>query len=406
MKRAYKYRIYPNEEQKKHISICAASNRWFWNYALEKIEKIFKENKEKEQKVKIPSVQNVIARELPSLKKEEKTSWLKESDAMSLIYTSQSLDSALTKFFDKQGGFPKYKSRKYDCSYTIQVQKNRQNIIDWKNGLVHIGKAGKVKCVLHRKFNGEMKSITVSKKSYDYYEISILVDDVFVKRNLMSHTKDGTIGIDMGSKEGDNGGNAILSDGTKFQVISNKKEEKRLKKLKRRLSKKQWVKTGEKIFSKKYNKEVEIKTPSKNYIKLKDKIAKIEDRIARRRAYNTHQISSYVTKNENIDTIAIETLNIKGMMKNHRTARNISNGNMGELKRQLVYKSDWYGKNLVEVDRWFASTKICNVCGNKNDVGTKRQWTCTICGTHHDRDVNAAINIKNEGHKKITEGKQ
>ena len=406
MKRAYKYRIYPSEEQKRYFSVCFAANRWFWNYALDKIVKVFEANKTKEEKDKIPSAQYEIARELPNLKKEENTSWINQADAISFIYTSQDLDGAFKKFFKKQGGFPKFKTKKYQNSYTIQVGKKTQNIIDWKKELIHIGKAGNVKCVFHRKFNGEIKAITVSKKSYDFYEISILVDDTFIKAELKEHTYEGTIGIDMGSKEGEDGGNVILSDGTRFPVINYNKEDKRLKRLKRKLSKKEWIKTGEKKFSKKYNKNVEVKVPSKNYIKLKDKIAKIEDKIARKRAYNTHQISSYVAKNDNFDTVAIETLNVKGMLTNHRTARSISNGNMGELGRQLAYKCEWFGKNLVKVDRWFASTKTCSVCGNKYDVGNKRSWTCPICGTHHDRDINAAINIKEEGNRILTEGKQ
>lgn len=406
MKRGYKFRIYPNEEQKKYFSVCFAANRWFWNYALEKIQKVFNENKDKEEKNKIPSAQYEIARELPLLKKEKDTSWLKQADAMSYIYTSQDLDGALKKFFNEQGGFPKSKSRKYDNSYTIQVGKKGQNIIDWKNEIIHIGKAGDVKCVFHRKFNGEMKAITVSKKSYDYYEISILVDDTFVSQEKKQHTENGTIGIDMGSKEGNNGGNAILSDGTRFQVINDTKEFKKLKRLKKKLSRREWIKTGEKKFSKKYNKEIDVKVPSKNYLKLKDQIAKIEAKIANKRLYNTHQISSYVAKNENFDTIAIEDLNVKGMLKNHKTARSISNGNMGELRRQLEYKCEWYGKNLVKVNRWFASTKTCSVCGYKNEVGKKRSWTCPQCGTYHDRDINAAINIREEGNRILTEGKQ
>lgn len=406
MKRAYKYRIYPSKEQKYYFAVCFAANRWFWNYALDKIEKVFVENKEKEEKTKIPSVQYEIARELPILKKEENTSWIKQADSTSFIYTSQNLDGAFKNFFKKQGGFPKFKTRKYNNSYTIQVGKNMQNIIDWKKEIIHIGKAGNVKCVFHRKFNGEIKAITVSKKSYDFYEISILVDDTFIKAELKEHTYEGTIGIDMGSKKGKDGGNAILSDGTRFPVINYNKEDKRLKRLKRKLSKKEWIKTGEKKFSKKYNKNVEVKVPSKNYIKLKDKIAKIEDKIARKRAYNTHQISSYVAKNNNFDTVAIETLNVKGMLRNHRTARSISNGNMGELGRQLEYKCEWFGKNLVKVDRWFASTKTCSVCGNKYNVKDKRSWICPVCGTHHDRDINAAINIKEEGNRILTEGKQ
>ena len=406
MKRAYKYRIYPTEEQKKYFAVCFAAKRWFWNYSLDKIQAVFDSNKNKEEKDKIPSAKYKIKGELPSLKKEENTSWLKQAESTLFFFTAENLDAALERFFKGQGGFPKFKNTKYGNSYTTDMSTRGENVIDWKNETIKIPKIGNVKCVFHRKFNGKIKKFTISKKSYDYYEISILVDDTFVKTELKEHTYEGTIGIDMGSKEGNDGGNAILSDGTRFQVINYDKEDKKIKKLKRKLSRKEWVKTGEKKFSKKYNKEVDVKVPSKNYIKLKDKIAKIEDRIARKRVYNTHQISSYVAKNDNFDTVAIETLNVKGMLKNHKNARNISNGNMGELGRQLEYKCDWYGKNLVKVDRWFASTKTCSVCGNKHVVKNKRSWICPICRTHHDRDINAAINIKEEGNRILTEGKQ
>ena len=400
MKRGYKYRIYPTEEQKQYFKMSFAANRWFWNYALDKINKTYDETKEH------LSAQYKVSRDLPSLKKEENTLWLKGADAISFIYTAQSLDEAFKKFFKKVGGFPKRKYAKYDNSYTIQVSSSSQNIIDWKNETIRIGKAGIVKCVFHRKFNGMMKSITVSKKSYDYYEISILVDDTSVKEEQKEHTEEGTIGIDMGVKLNSN---AILSDGTKFDGCNFKKEERRLKRLKRKLSKKQWIKTGEMKFSKKYNKDVEVKIPSKNYIKIKDKIAKLEDKIVRKRTYNTHEISSYVAKNDKFDTVCVEDLNVKGMVKNHHLAKSVSNANMGELKRQLVYKCEWYGKNLVTVDRFYASSQICSKCGYKNEEVKNlkiRKWVCPVCGAEHDRDINAAVNIKNEGHRILTEAKQ
>ena len=403
MKRGYKYRIYPTEEQKKYFDICFAANRWFWNYALEKINKTYEETKEH------LSAQNKVNRELPRLKNEENTSWLKQADSSSLIYTGINLDSAFKKFFKKQGGFPKYKSRRYDNSYTIQVQGCTDKDINWKNEEIRIGKAGILKARLHRRFKGKIKSITVSKKSYDFYEISILVDDTTNKKELRQFTEDGTIGIDMGIKKDSN---AILSDGTVFNAVNLKKEEKRIKLLKKRLSKKSWIKTGEMKFSKKYNKEVEVKIPSKNYIKAKDKLAKLEDKVRRIRNYNTHQISSYVAKNDDINTVVIEDLNVNGMMQDHHMANATSNANMGELSRQLQYKCDWEGKRLKKVSRRFPSTQLCSCCGYKNEKlkGKKglniRQWTCPVCGTHHDRDVNAAINIKNEGIRLISEAQQ
>ena len=409
MKRAYKYRIYPTEEQKKHFSICFGAVRWFYNYALDEIKTHYEENKEKikAKEVKPLTAKYNIARELPQLKKEEKTSWLGLADSSCLIYASEALDNAYKKFFKKQGGYPKSKSPKYGKSYTVQINYQfTSDDIDWKNGLVRIGKAGFVKFVFHRRFKGVVKAITVSKKSYDFYEASILVDDNFTPINKKEHTEEGTIGIDLGIKSD---GNAILSDGTKFETIKALKETKRIKRLQKKLTKKQWIKTGEMKFSKKYGKDVEVKKPSKNYIKLKDKIAKLQDKIARKRSYNTHAITSYVTKNDDFDTVAIENLNVKGMTKNHYLANSVSNANMGEIKRQIEYKCDWYGKNLIQVDRFYPSSQICSNCGyqNKKLKDLKiRKWVCPICGSEHDRDVNAAINMKKEGHRILSEGKQ
>lgn len=371
------------------------------NYCLEKINNVYK------NEGKHLSAKYEIARDLPIIKKNESYKWLNNAHSSSFIYTAEALDSAFEKFFKKRCGFPKFKSKSYGYSFTKQVKiRESDAFIDWKNGYMNFSKkCGKVKIILHRKFKGTIKTATISKKSYDYYEVSLLVDDVNTKEELKKPTLEGTIGIDLGVKEDSN---AILSDGTKFPVINCDKYVKKIKRFKRKLSKKQWLKTGETKFSKKYNKEVEIKKPSKNYIKLKDKIAKLEDKIKMRRGYNTHQITSYVSKNDRFDTVCIEDLNVKGMTRSHHIANRVSNANMGEISRQLSYKCDWYGKNLVKVDRFFASSQICSVCGYKNEAVKDlnvRKWICPKCGTEHDRDINAAMNIKNEGFRKITEEK-
>lgn len=400
MKRGYKFRIYPTDEQKRLFAVNFAANRWWWNYCLEKINKHYEETNEH------LSAQYKVARELPAIKKNEETKWLKGADATSLINTSIDLDAAFKKFFTKKGGFPKFKRKNYDDSYKCDINIKTKNIIDFKRKTINIGKVRNVPIVLHKKIKGVFKSITVSKKSYDYYEVSILIDDEFVPLDKKEPTIEGTIGIDLGVKSDSN---AILSNNLKFETINCDKELKQLKRLQRKLAKKQWIDTGETKFSKKYNKEVKVKRPSKNYIKIKDKIAKLNDKIAQKRNYNTHQITSYVTKDERFDTICIEDLNVKGMVRNHHIAKSVANANMGEVKRQLEYKCDWYGKNLSVIDRFYASSQLCSVCGYKNEKTKNlsvRQWTCPICGTKHDRDVNAAINIANEGYRLLTEKKK
>ncbi len=400
VKHGFHYRIYPTEEQKRYFAKSFAANRWWWNYQLEKVEKHYKETKEH------LSCQYKIARELPSLKKEEETSWLKEVDAISYIYTSQALDAAFSKFFKKQGGFPKFKKRGYDDSYTIQVQAKSQDVVDWAKNTVKIGKAGIVKAVLHKKFNGVIKAITITKKSYDYYEISILFDDIFLIEEKPKDCIDCAIGIDLGIKEQSN---AILSDGTKYSVADkNKKLDKRIRRLQRRLAKKEWKKTDRTVFSKKWNKEIEVKEPSKNYMKLQKKIAKLKAKEANIRSYNSHSISSSIAHSE-YGIVCIEDLNVNGMMHNHHTARSTAHANMGEIKRQLKYKSQWNGQELVQVGRFYPSSQTCSCCGYKNDKVKNlsvRKWVCPNCGAEHDRDVNAAINIRNEGFRLYSEGKQ
>ena len=396
MKRAYKYRIYPTEEQKVYLAKCFRGNRWFWNYALDKKKQVYEETK------KPISALYEIAKDLPGLKKAEETSWLKEVESTSLINTAKNLDEAYTNFF-RRGGFPKYKKAQYNDSFTIKINKTEHDIVLWDKRLLKVRKCGLMKISLHKKFYGEIKSLTISKKSYDFYEVSILVDDNFIIPEAKKPTIEGTVGIDMGIKQD---GNAILHNGMKFDCADVKKYEKRIARLQRKLSKKQWLKTGETKFSRKYNKDVEVKRPSKNYLKLKDRIAKLKDKVARIRSYNTHQISSYVAKNDEWDTVCIENLNNKGMSKNHHIAKSNTNSNKYELRRQLEYKSKWNGKNFVVIDRFFPSSQICSVCGYKNPKTKNlnvRKWVCPQCGSEHDRDVNAAINIKNEGYLQITQ---
>jgi len=414
MKRAYKYRIYPNDEQKEYFDKCFKSNVWWWNYCLEKIKKHYQENKDNDTAKKHLSAQYDVSRDLPVLKRNQDTEFLKVAPAISYIYTASNLDSAFDRWFKKLADEPRFKSKKYGNSFAIQIQEtDNKKIFNFKKSLVRIVNPQNprhphwVKIILHKKIQGRITQFTISKKSFDYYEISILCDDDFKAKEKETPSIEKSIGIDMGVKTDSN---AITSDGTKFPTNEkDSKLEKRLKKLERKLSKKKWIKTGETVFSHKYNKDVEVKVPSKNYIKLKDKIAKLQNRIAGKRNYNTHQITSYVAKNnDNINTICIEDLNVKGMVKNHHIAKSITNANMGEMRRQLTYKCDWYGKNLSVIDRFYPSSQICSNCGyqNKELKNLKiRMWKCPQCGIEHDRDINAAINIRNEGYRILTETK-
>ena len=386
MLKGYKYRIYPTDEQKAMINKNIGCCRYVYNRALDIINKHYEETKEH------LSAQYNVYNMFSQWKNEEGMEWLKESDARSVSYTLIHLDRAFSSFFKKNGKHPKFKRKGYSGSYVTDKCK-----FDFDKRTIRIPKIGEVKAVFHRKFNGTPKNITVTKQSFDYYEVSVCVDDGLPKEELKTPTLEGAVGVDLGIKqEGD--GNAITNDGTKFPVSDVRRLNKRLARLQKRLSKKKWEKN-----------EDGKKVPSRNYLKLKDKCAKLNAKIARVRSYNSHMITSTVTNMEGVNTIAVEDLNVNRLLRNNRFARTVANANMGEILRQFEYKCDEKGINFVKVDRFFASTKICSKCGYvyKGIALNEREWTCPQCGTHHDRDVNAAINIRNKGFETIkAEGKR
>lgn len=415
VKHGFRYRIYPTEEQKKYFAKAFAANRWWWNYCIEKLENDYQTYRSKkdngEDVSNYPFIKSKdLSRICTELKKTEECSWLNDCDASSLVNTCYGtlgdVFNAYNEFRKGKRGKPRFKKRGYDDSYSIQISLACQNVVDWSNNTVKIGKAGAVKAVLHKKFNGVIKAITVSKKSYDYYDISILFDDKFFVEEKPKDSIDCALGVDLGIKENSN---AILSDGAKYHVADkDKKLDKRIRRMQKRLAKKEWKKTGRTVFSKKWNKEVEVKEPSKNYLKLQEKIAKLKTKEANRRSYNSHIISSQIA-NSGYGIVCIEDLNVSGMVHNHHIARSISHANMGEIKRQLQYKTQWNGQEFVQVDRFYPSSQVCHCCGYKNAKVKNlsvRKWVCPNCGAEHDRDINAAINIRNEGYRIYSEGKQ
>jgi putative transposase len=332
----------------------------------------------------------------------EQYPFISEASSGSLIYTLRNLDTAYKNFFrgQKKGidvGYPQFKNKKSGNSF--QFYQNYS--INFKTGYINIPKLKTlIECRLHRKFensnfdvikqsknkcwisydNGEtfkisdqylIKTSTISKTSSGKYYISILVEDGLPEMPKIPYNDSTTIGIDMGLTHF-----AILSDGKK---IDNNRyfvsSQKKLAKLQRRASRKQ-------KFSNNWHKQNKI-------------IASCHEKIANQRSDFQHNISKELVTN--YDCIAIETLNIKGMMQNPKLSKAIADVSWSEFFRQLRYKAEYEGKTVIEVDQWKATSHICNVCGTKTaKMGLNiREWTCTSCNTTHDRDINAAINIKN-----------
>ncbi len=358
MLKAYKFRLYPNQKQeeliRKHIGCC----RYIYNYSL--AEKI------KTYEIKGKSLSQFDLNKLiPNQKKENK--WLKEVNSQSLQQANNHLDVAFKKFFREKKGFPHFKS-KHNHVQSFTVPQNYY--VDFVNQKITLPKIGIVKAKTHRMFKGDLKSATVSMTPTSKYFISILVEDDKRMPKQKKFNYGSTIGIDVGISSF-----ATLSTGEK---IENPKYLKysldRLKILQRRASKKQ--------------------KGSANRRKANLKVARLHERIKSQRNDFLHKFThKIVSENQ---AIAIETLNIKGMQQNHNLAQSISDASWNGCFRQLRYKTTWTGKTLLETGQFEPSSKICNFCGTINTTLElkDREWSCFKCNTKHDRDINAAINIK------------
>lgn len=353
--KAYKYRIYPTQSQKVLLDKHIGSARFIYNLALETKQIAYASN---QTNLSCFS----LMKQLPELKKECK--WLKEINAQSLQQTIVNLDAAYTNFFKGRADFPKYKSKKkgnksfgVPQNTKIDFEKNKLIIPKFKEGIY---------ITISRTFVGKVKTTTISKTPSGKYYASILVETDFNKIPKSKVTKENTIGIDLGIKNF-----AITSDG---EVFDNPRF------LKQSLSKLKFI-------QRKYSKHKGKKT--------KNKLTKTHEKVANQRKDYLHKVSTKLVRENK--SIALENLNVKGMMQNHKLAQAIGDVGWGMFNSMLEYKSEWYGANLLKIGRFEPSSKTCNCCGNINKELTlsDREWICNKCKTNHDRDINAAINIKN-----------
>jgi putative transposase len=354
MLKAFKYRLYPTDKQadliNKHIGSC----RFVYNLALECKRMSYAGNK-----VNLSCFD--LMKQLPELK--EQCEWLNEINSQSLQQSITHLDNAFTKFFKGQSDFPKFKKKTARQSFNIP-----QNvIIDFENSKLILPKFKKkgIDIVLHRKFKGETKQATISKTSTGKYFVSVLVDTTDKTQKQKTVKENTTIGIDLGIKS--------------FLVTSNGLEINNPKFLKNSISRLKFIQSK---FSKHKGK------------RTKHRLAVIHEKVANQRKDFLNKISTELINNQ--DSIAIENLNISGMVKNHNLAQSINDVGWGIFVNMLEYKAEWSGKNILKIGRFDPSSKTCNNCGaiNKELKLQDREWTCT-CGTILNRDINASINIKN-----------
>ncbi len=358
MLKAYKYRIYPTKEQEESFFQHFGACRFVYNWALENKIKSYEQNGK--------SVSRFTLNKMITELKEEHT-WLKNVNSQSLQGATLNLETAFTKFFREKKGFPNFKSKKNPVQ-SFSVPQFYE--VDFDNNKVKLPKIGWIKSKLHRKFKGIEKTATLSRTLIGKYYISILVDDEQETPVKSLFNEKVTVGIDIGIKDF-----AILSNGEK---IDNPKYLKtsmqRLNVLQRRMSRKQ--------------------KGSKNRAKARNAVSKLHEKISNQRNDFQHKLSSKLI-GEN-QALALETLNVSGMLKNHCLALHIADASWSSFVAKLEYKAEWFGKTILRIGRFEPSTKICNVCGyyNKNLTLTDREWQCPDCKTNHDRDINAAINIK------------
>ncbi|MDQ1254047.1 MAG: putative transposase [Euryarchaeota archaeon] len=356
--KAFKFRLYPTTTQAIQLNQHIGSCRFVYNWALDQKIKTYEQTGKSISRFDLNKL-------IPVLKTSHE--WLGDVNSQSLQGMTKQVESAFTHFFREKKGFPKFKSKKNPIqSFPVP----QHYFVNFENNTVKLPKIDDIKAVFHRKFDGEMKTATVSRSCKGNYYISILVEDGKELPEKQKFSESTTIGIDVGIKDF-----AVLSTGNKIENPKYLKNSlQRLKVLQKRVSRKQ--------------------KGSNNRAKAKQRLAVFHDKITNQRNDFQNKISfRLISENQ---AIALETLNVKGMQKNHCLAQAIGDSAWNSFVIKLEYKAEWFGKTVLRIGQFKPSSKLCSVCGyhNKELELKDREWQCPNCKTKHDRDINAAVNIQ------------
>jgi len=365
MNLAHKIRLYPTPDQELYFRRAAGVARFAYNWGLSRWDVMYQAWR-LDNRLPKPSWQQ-LNKELNFIKY-DRFPWMLEVTKCAPQYALENLGSAFNSFFKKKAKYPKFHKKNTHNNFALG-----NTTVYISNKYIKIPKLGWVRMAEELRFSGRVMSVTISRTA-DKWFASVNVEPSAEDLAKYRPTKNqGRVGVDLGITT-----LATLSDGTKFNSPKPIKNSlSKLRRLDKNLSRK--------------------KKGSSNRAKAQMKLARLHAKIANIRKDCLHKLTHYLVGNFSI--IAIEDLNVSGMMKNHRLARSIYDLGFFEFKRQLQYKSELSDRELVVVDRWFPSSKLCSHCGYKADSLplSIREWTCTACGSRHDRDLNAAINLSNYG---------